>query len=259
MIHASRCLVLAVCSWGCAAADPVDPSRLDLSLSDLSGGPGDLATSDMACGIGTPDHCGSCTVSCPGIDDATTARTCSAPTALGTCSLLCKGEHYDVDGDPLNGCELDDPEQASAAAAEIVGLPNTDPSLSTGVCDGANNGCTITHVIGCDLRKHDAAPIDRPDGREDWFKVTASGAGGVNKMKACLSIGNTNWPSDNQYEVCISADGSMSPTTCATAIARMTSMCVQPNGNPDSGTFYVKVRKKQGMPTSLGYALYLEH
>ena len=43
------------------------------------------------------------------------------------------------------------------------------------------------------------------------------------------------------------------------AVARMAAVCAQPSGNTDAGTYYVKVSKKLGTPTALGYALYLEH
>lgn len=258
MSRASAHLALALVLAGCAAVDPGDPSAFDFAVVDLVGGPSDLTTpSDLACGLGTPDHCGSCATSCPGVDDATTTRTCSAPTALGACSILCKAESYDVDGNAQNGCELDDPAHATAATAVAVTLPNV--AVSSGTCNNGNNGCTVSRAIGSDLRKHDVAPVDRPDGREDWFVINVVGAGGPSTTKACLSIGNATWPTDNQYEVCISANGTMTPTICATAIARGASMCVQPSGNPDAGTYYIKVRKKQGTPTSLGYALYLEH
>src|SRR5688572_2406145 len=104
MRRASRLTSLVLSLAACAAPNPADPGALDLPSVDLLNGAADLSPPpDLACGLGTPDHCGSCAVSCPGLDDATTARTCSAPTALGACSLLCKGEHYDVDGQATNG------------------------------------------------------------------------------------------------------------------------------------------------------------
>ncbi len=253
------CLLLAAC----ASAGPVDPGAVDrhdlaaavdqaFPLFDLAG------FGDAGCALGTPDHCGSCSTKCAGPDDATTARVCSGPTALGACGLLCKGEAYDVDALLDDGCEIDDPLQDTAATAFAVVLPDLAPSGQA--CNNSNNGCTVVRAVASDARKHDAAPVDRPLGREDWFVVTATGPGGSNPMTACLSISNANWPSDNKYEACISpTSGSQSPTVCATAIARMGSACVAPNGNPSSGTFYVRVRKLMGAPTALGYALYLEH
>jgi hypothetical protein len=250
-------LVVLAFATACAGASPPDATH-DHGAGDFATATFDLAQgADLACVLGTADHCGSCATACPGMDTSATLRTCSAATSAGTCDIECKGDYYDVDGVASNGCEALDVTQSSATTATAVTLANVAPA--GGSCNNTNNGCTVSMAIASDMRKHDSAPPDRPLGLEDWWKVTAVGAGGSNPMKACLSISNADWPTDNKYEVCISPLGSMTPSTCATAIARMPSMCVQPTGNTDAGTYYLRVRKTVGMPTGLGYALYLEH
>ncbi len=51
--------------------------------------------------ITTVQNCGSCGHVCPGYGLTSADATCFNET----CSLTCKGDNYDVDGDPSNGCE----------------------------------------------------------------------------------------------------------------------------------------------------------
>jgi hypothetical protein len=203
-----------------------------------------------ACTLGTPDHCGKCDTSCPGTDDAHTQRTCSDATPFGICGITCKGEFYDLDGSDANGCEAEDATvQDTEATAVAVSLPDANPKNIDGQMYG-------------DGRPHDAAPVSRPFGRDDYYKVTATGTGSPsNTMTACLSI--TNFPADNTFEVCIKADGaaSFAPASCKSVNPQSQSAdrCVTPPGNPDIGTFFVRVRKTAGSNTANKYALYLVH
>jgi hypothetical protein len=245
----SRTLVLGLLLAGCAsAAAPAD---------DLLMPPG----FDLSCIPGTPDDCTACGKSCPGVDNDSTTRTCG--TADGgsgdACNILCKADFYDVDGDPTNGCELEDPNQNTVALAVAVTLQDLSMT-SGGTCDNTGNGCTVSRAGGSDARAHDSPPTERPLGLIDWWVITAIGTGTSNPMTACLSISNFDWPTDNTYEICMApTSGSMTPTLCATAMPRVGGVCVSPTGNPDAGTFYLTVAKTAGSPTALGYAIYLEH
>jgi hypothetical protein len=61
--------------------------------ADLGGG-----AADLGCGSACP-----CT--CPGQGLTTTDVVCGQDMGP-TCQLTCRGENYDVDGDPKNGCEM---------------------------------------------------------------------------------------------------------------------------------------------------------
>ncbi len=222
----------------------------------LDGAPRDSAPVD-ACVLGTTASCGTCGTPCPGADNAGTLRRCTSATAAGTCDVTCAGEFYDLDGMLATGCEAEDaPAQDTATSAVDVTLPNA--TGGTGACNNAANPCTVAAQIHSDDRQHDVAPLSRTLGREDWFRVIAVGAGTANKMKACLNIGN--YPADNTYEVCISDAGSAVPSTCGQATGGGgASACVNPPAMPDSGTFFVRIRKISGTRTTNKYALYLEH
>ena len=206
------------------------------------------------CLPGTVDHCTACGVPCPGIDNAGTVRTCSN----NACSFSCKGEFYDLDGDASNGCEAEDqPIQDATITAVKITLPDVNNGGTGSMpCNNTTNPCTKTAQVYSDTRTHENAPTSRPLGREDWFEVTATGNGGPNNVGACLNIGN--YPTNNQYEVCISNNGSTSPTTCMTAQGGGASACVSPPAT-SAGVFFVRVKKIAGTNTVNGYALYLVH
>ena len=237
--------LLAIMIAGCANAGA--PDHQDGRGDSPPGG----------CTLGTPDHCGACGTSCPPANPLMEQVTCSDATDTATCQLTCVGEYYDMDGNAANGCEaLDEPVQDSAAAAVAVALPDT--TGGTGACTNANNPCTVVGQIYSDDRTHDAAPTMRTLGLDDWYVVTATGTGTPNHMSTCLNIGN--YPADDNYQVCISANGSTMPTTCATAIGGGgASACVLAPANPDAGTFYIYIHKISGTRTLNQYALYLEH
>lgn len=245
---------------GCAAAggalgpDGGDAGQATPDLAgaaDLAGLDGDGAA---GCTLGSAEHCGTCTTVCPpGGDDGGTLRTCSEATAFGMCGIVCKGESYDQDGQLANGCEaLDEPIQDTSITAVTVTLGNVPNTLG-------NNPQNLTGKVYADQRTHAQAPTARPLGREDWWKVTAVGAGDTaSGMTACLGI--TNYPTDARYEVCIS-DNNMATfgTGCQTAIGGGASVCVTPPAATDAGLYYVRVRKVAGTNTPNLFALYLKH
>lgn len=91
------------------AGVPVDLAVTpDLAVPDLAVTP-DLAMTpdlaeklDMVCvPPNTPTSCGTCGHVCPGVGLTSAEVAC----ASGTCTLACRGENYDVNGDPSDGCE----------------------------------------------------------------------------------------------------------------------------------------------------------
>ncbi|HSD87710.1 MAG TPA: hypothetical protein VLB44_09345 [Kofleriaceae bacterium] len=217
------------------------------------------AASDSGCTLGSLDNCGTCGHVCPGMDNTGTQRTCSSATAMGTCNITCKGEFYDLDNDVSNGCEVEDqPIQDSTLLAVAINLPDVNNGgAGSTACNGATNPCTQVGQIYSDTRDHENAPVTRPLGREDWYKLVATGTGGPNKVGACLGI--TNFPTDTQYEVCIGNAGSATPTTCMAVQGGGNSVCVAPPTAADSGTFFIKLRKISGTNTTNKYALYVVH
>jgi hypothetical protein len=257
-----RIAVLALALGSCASPDlggdsdaaargGGDLARPDLATRDLARAP------DLACALGTPDHCGRCDQVCPGPDDATTRRSCAAPDlgAARACDIVCQGEYYDEDGLLANGCEASDaPVRDSARTAVKIVLPDsTQPN---------QNPKNLVYQLLSDGRVHAEPPLRRPLGRDNWFAVTVDGLGFGLGMQACLSI--VSLPVDNRFEVCLSDIGltTFDDASCGTVSGGQGqgSVCVLPPSMSNAGSpYYVRVRRLAGSPTLNGYALYLKH
>jgi hypothetical protein len=252
---------------GCAS--PIPGVNADLSMPDLASQSGgfDLAAGDASSTgcmrLGDPDHCGSCTTVCPpGMDSAGTMRTCSSPAAFAVCDIICKGEWYDINGSISDGCEAQDlPLQDSTTTAVVINLPDT--ALNSSPQSNNTNPSNVVSQVYGDMRNHDVPPILRPNGREDWYRLNVTGGGATDRgVGACLGI--TNFPSNNTFEVCVSARGATSflPTTgCMQVTGGASSVCVhQAMAADETGIYYARVRRLSGATyTQNGYALYLEH
>jgi len=256
-------LVLALLLGGCAAigGEPSsDGGAADLTPArDLLPTPDDLAPApaDAACTLGSAEHCGTCTTVCPpGRDDGGTLRSCSLPTAFGVCGITCRGLYYDVNASISDGCELEDtPEQDTIANALAITLPDVvnDPAMLT-------NPRNVVSQIYSDARMHELAPSSRPTGSDDVYAITAVGVGDNTKsMTACLGI--TSFPTDNNFEVCVSNKGvtTFAAGGCGTVLGGAASKCVLSAPPSDTGTYYVRVRKLAGSHSPNKYALFLQH
>jgi hypothetical protein len=255
---------------GCASPDGATAGGdLSVALSDLatrpsdSGPPGDAG----GCSLGTADHCGTCNTVCPpGADDSATLRTCSGVTAFATCDIICRGESYDLDGKLANGCEAQDlPIQDSETTAVPITLPATH-GPATGDLGGNGNPSNRLGQIYGDARMHESAPMLRPNGREDWWKLNVQGNGDSSKgVTACLGI--SNFPNDNVYEVCLSSQNAVvfANADCKQVMGMVgdmagTSQCVShPMSSSEAGTYYVKIRRVMGSNTRNQYALFIEN
>ncbi len=116
-------------------------------------------TGGPTCQLGMPNTCASCTDVCPGNDDQATQRTCEGRS----CSVACKGEHYDADGKIENGCEAEDDLPLHETAETAVDLGEVDD------CD--DSGATVKGRIPSDSRDHLEDPEQRDEGRPDFYTL----------------------------------------------------------------------------------------
>ena len=145
------------------------------------------------CGVPFPDvavHCGTC-ANCPGsaFNDSTANAGCDASLQ---CVFSCKGENYDVDDNPADGCEKEDSPlgnhtQATAINIADAGLPCSDSSSTFSL-----NGIYIS-----DQRTHQdpsVAGFDTPSGSApDWFTVVGTGgtSARTTSASACRFYGSS--------------------------------------------------------------------
>lgn len=209
----------------------------------------DAGSRDAGCTLGTVDNCGYCGDKClPEKDTPATARVCEE----GKCSIQCLEEYYDVNGNETDGCEVQDDMPVHDFEAEAISLGNV------GDCD---NSKTATGVIPSDARKHIKAPVDRPFGRPDWFKLHIDDKPGC-FVEAEVDIFLHGLPTASSYRavayyICdnkkelsqeeqLGYGGTMlslNPSTSCTLIG------------DDSGTLYIKITKESGPHSDSLYQL----
>lgn len=249
------CVCLCACGdpeppphlWADGAQVWLDSSMTDLPRFETSALPDRGA--DAGCDLGTVAHCASCGNACPGPDSTSTARACVA----GQCAILCKGEHYDVNGSATDGCEVQDdlPLHDGKTSAKDLG--------SVSDCD--SNKKTGSGVLPSDGRKHVAAPTDRPNGRADWFKLA------IDDTPVCFLIPSVKvsfaaLPSGATYraKAYYACDKGLELPADTLSASGGSSVTLAPSTNcttigDDSGTVYVEIYKESGPASGATYSV----
>jgi hypothetical protein len=96
--------------------------------------------------LSTATDCGKCGNACPGVTSSTAETACTDP-ATATCGISCRGDNYDLDGDPSNGCEVPDADAANHLQTMPTKFANTDCN------DGDSQNSFSGHILS-DLRTH---------------------------------------------------------------------------------------------------------
>jgi hypothetical protein len=113
-----------------------------------------------------PRNCTACGMVCPGLNTASANVTCNSG-----CTFSCQGEHYDVDNDPANGCE-------------VVDNPMNNHTIATSLSEGSRtctdtDTFTFTGMIPSDSRIHMSPSVsgfDQVSGSApDFFTIAATG------------------------------------------------------------------------------------
>jgi hypothetical protein len=96
--------------------------------------------------LSTASDCGMCGHACPGVSAATAEAACVDPTN-GTCGISCRGDNWDVDGDPTDGCEVAESDPNDHLQSMPTKFPDTDCN------DGTSQNSFSGHLLS-DLRAH---------------------------------------------------------------------------------------------------------
>lgn len=131
--------------------------------------------------------CGNRCEPCPGIGGPDAAVSCSR----GDCTFACIGRSFDVDGNPDNGCERRDTDQAGYSRASAF-------SLASPPCDDNVGGNFSGHIMS-DARAHpDLQAFDKRVGTApEYWKVR--GTGGTSCRNDLAAVITT---SDGSPQVC---------------------------------------------------------
>jgi Putative metal-binding motif len=148
----------------------------------------------------SPAHCGGACVKCEGADadPATTSASCLATGATFSCLMQCRGDFYDDNGDPRDGCELaDEPSRNDSLRAFYLGKVSDDH-------DETRQQTTVAR-LGADDRGHEDAPILRSTPHPnavDWYTVKAVDTAADDlQLRATLDV--SALPPGNAYEICL--------------------------------------------------------
>jgi hypothetical protein len=136
--------------------------------------------------LNTVQNCGACGNSCPGQGLSNNDVFCDAMTR--TCGMTCRGDNYDIDTSPNNGCEVLD------AVPPGHSQPTASSRGSKSCSDGASTD-RFSSGVPSDRRVHTNPPVDSFSGTvgaaPDWWVVRADGG------TFCV----------NDYEVTLSTSG----------------------------------------------------
>ena len=166
------------------------------------------ASCDDACAVGesccggacartdTVRNCGACGTLCPGA-----GAPFAEPVCLNgdTCGIVCQGDHYDVDGNPDNGCEV------SGGVANHTMETAATATPATQGCDDAVTGGFIG-MIASDGRAHSPAVegLDPVTGAApQWWKVRATGGQCVRDLSVELTMSRAT---RNCYRLTVTTD-----------------------------------------------------
>ena len=228
----------------------------DLGAGDLGAGEfgrrdftgSETATYDRSCVVGTPDHCAHCDDRCPGIDDASTRRTCIERS----CSIRCEAAYFDVNNDPLDGCEFAD--DSPAHHSELN--PRSLGALSD--CDLA---LRVKGRLPSDERLHGANNVALPQGQPDWLRLQV-----LDELFCSLdpqvTIDLSEFPPSGSYRVSLTYRclGGYDTTDLSRTLAGATKTTIPIDTlctlfGDDSGTLTVGLQKLSGPHSSGDYLL----
>lgn len=139
--------------------------------------------------VADADNCGACGNKCPGVGQPGDEVACTDPQNM-KCSFTCKGENYDVDNNPANGCE----QNHGTTPGHTQGNAT---SLGSSVCDDSAM-TTFSGTIMSDARSHLNPPLDGFD----------NGVGSAPEYWSIVGTGKSNFfTCVNNYGITITTSG----------------------------------------------------
>jgi hypothetical protein len=159
---------------------------------------------------------------CPGSGKPNDTVTCLSHV----CALSCTGEHYDVNGDPSDGCEVADSPLANHQQADAI-------DVGTFSCQDGASAQNLTGMLPSDVRVHESptvAGLSATTGAApDYFVIHASGGACTDDVNLDLQVTGARSPTCFKLTVNTNKNGGQ---TCATDT---TGHCAITNGSSSYG------------------------
>jgi hypothetical protein len=241
---AGSCLGQRSCLPGVKRFDKCDAMapqcKSDCSAQDPAG----CMTSFCPGATNSPTNCGMCGMVCPGYMTQFSDVACQNGM---TCTFTCQGEHYDVDGNAGNGCEVMDPTTGNHTST------NTPTSLGSISCSDdpiigtpkVTVQVTSDAFMISDARQHNPAiaGFDPVSGSApDWYKINATGGVCVNDVAMTLQMQGSAFPTCYKMSV-ITDKGTY---TCTTGTNGACTITKGSGSYSDNSTVFIKIEKTCG-------------
>ncbi len=224
---------------GDAAPSVYDAGAPANPYGDAGGGgaPDPDGGTDAAAGGGGPCQTAA---DCPGAGKPNDTVTCLSHA----CALSCVGEHYDVNGDPADGCEVADSPIANHRAADAI-------DVGTFSCVDGSSAQNLDGMIPSDARVHDGPSIAGFDSitgsAPDFYVIHASGGICDDDVNLALAVSGSRAPGCYRLTVNTDKNGGQICQTDATGHCSIT------NGTgsySDGSDIQVVVQKTCGASTT---------
>jgi hypothetical protein len=218
---------------GCASGQCTVAS-CNAGFGDCNNSPVDGCESSLTSVTG----CGACGNVCPGYLKPDDNVTCNVSQA---CTFTCQSEHYDVDNNPSDGCEVVDSPTANHTQ-------NTATSAGSIDCNDGN-GMTVdlTGGLPSDKRVHENPAVSGFDSATgsapDFFSISATG-GFTCQDDVVLTLTVTGSASPTCYKLTVITD--KVTLSCQTGVAGTCSINQTSNQYSDGTTILVDVSKTCG-------------
>lgn len=161
--------------------------------------------------ITTVQNCGACGHVCPGYGQSNNNVTCNNGN---TCTFSCRGDNYDVDGDPANGCEA---QYTFGNHTQGTATPLDDMD-----CDDPNR-VTPSRTIYSDARTHESPAISAfnlaSGAAPQWWVINATGGTCNTDLDVTLNVtGGTG----NCYKLSVKTDRATYTAQTSNGVAHIT-------------------------------------
>ena len=162
-------------------------------------------------GTGSPDGGGgggACQTAadCPGSGKPNDTVTCLSHV----CALSCSGEHYDVNGDPDDGCEVADSPLANHQQADAI-------NAGTFSCQDGASAQNLTGTLPSDARVHESPAVPGlsavTGAAPDYFVIHASGGACTDDVNLDLQVTGARSPTCFKLTVNTNKNGGQSCNT----------------------------------------------
>lgn len=153
-------------------------------------------------------NCGSCGNVCPGLDAAAAVVSCGGDGGASECAFACQGEHYDVNDDASDGCEVTDTPTGNHQASSAF-------DLGSASCHDDSSAQNLSGVMPSDRRAHEDPTVSghqpTTGAAPDYWTIVGSGGTCYNDLNLTLTLTGAKSPSCYTLTATTSGHG---PYTC---------------------------------------------